>query len=57
MKKDISNPEAEDRKKEKMTEAQILMLNNLIYDPVFTLDGAGAFCVGELLDFIDTDVY
>lgn len=57
MKKDISNPEAEDRKKEKMTEAQILMLNNLIYDPVFTLDGAEAFCVGELLDFIDTDVY
>ncbi len=33
------------------------MLNNLIYDPVFTSDGAEAFSVGELLDFIDTDAY
>ena len=26
-----------------MTETQILMLNNLIYDPVFTSEGAEAF--------------
>ena len=40
-----------------MTETQILMLNNLIYDPVFTSEGAEAFSVGELLSFIDTDQY
>ena len=41
-----------------MTETQILMLNNLIYDPsFFTSEGAEAFSVGELLSFIDTDAY
>lgn len=40
-----------------MTETQILMLNNLIYDPIFTSEGAEAFSVGELLSFIDTDAY
>lgn len=40
-----------------MTETQILMLNNLIYDPVFTAEGAEAFSVGELLEFVDTDAY
>ena len=40
-----------------MTEIQILMLNNLIYDPIFSSEGAEAFSVGELLAFIDTDVY
>lgn len=40
-----------------MTNTQILMLNNLIYDPVFTAEGAEAFSVGELLTFVDTDAY
>lgn len=40
-----------------MTETQILMLNNLIYDPVFTEEGAKAFSVGELLTFVDTGAY
>ncbi|MDO5603356.1 MAG: DUF2974 domain-containing protein [Oscillospiraceae bacterium] len=40
-----------------MTAEQILMLNNLIYDPVFTAEGSNAFTVGELLEFVDTDAY
>ena len=40
-----------------MTEAQILMLNHFIYDPIFTAEGVEAFSVGELLEFVDTDLY